>query len=181
MPDDRSDHSVTEHNRRQFVKLCSALAGGLVATAAVPVVAVVLEPLTKRAVDSGDAFIEVGPLGAFRPNTPTLVELRAHKRDAWSNLGLVVVGRAFVIHTPADDKIEVFSSVCPHLVCSVAFEADKERFFCPCHQGVFDRKGQVTAGPPPRGLDPLLFEVRDTTLWIRFQRFKPGQAERVAV
>ena len=40
------------------------------------------------------------------------------------------------------------SSVCPHLGCQVFWEAVKDRFFCPCHNGVFDSSGIATAGPP---------------------------------
>lgn len=41
-----------------------------------------------------------------------------------------------------------FSSRCPHLGCKVHYESKKERFICPCHQGVFNQKGIATAGPP---------------------------------
>ena len=34
------------------------------------------------------------------------------------------------------------SSVCPHLGCQVHWEANNSRFFCPCHNGAFDGKGQ---------------------------------------
>lgn len=40
------------------------------------------------------------------------------------------------------------SNVCPHLGCQVFWEAANDRFFCPCHNGVFDASGKATAGPP---------------------------------
>ena len=40
------------------------------------------------------------------------------------------------------------SSVCPHLGCQVHWEAQNDRFFCPCHNGTFDRTGKGTGGPP---------------------------------
>ena len=40
------------------------------------------------------------------------------------------------------------SSVCPHLGCRVHWESNNDRFFCPCHNGAFDRQGKATAGPP---------------------------------
>lgn len=40
------------------------------------------------------------------------------------------------------------SSICPHLGCRVHWEAQNDRFFCPCHNGAFDRGGNPTAGPP---------------------------------
>jgi Rieske Fe-S protein len=40
------------------------------------------------------------------------------------------------------------SSVCPHLGCRVHWEVHNDRFFCPCHNGAFDKSGRPTAGPP---------------------------------
>jgi nitrite reductase/ring-hydroxylating ferredoxin subunit len=40
------------------------------------------------------------------------------------------------------------SSTCPHLGCQVRWEAQNNRFFCPCHNGVFDASGVATGGPP---------------------------------
>lgn len=40
------------------------------------------------------------------------------------------------------------SSVCPHLGCQVHWEAVNDRFFCPCHNGVFDSAGNPQSGPP---------------------------------
>ena len=47
----------------------------------------------------------------------------------------------------ADDFIAL-SSTCPHLGCQVRWEGQNNRFFCPCHNGVFDPSGVATAGPP---------------------------------
>ena len=44
--------------------------------------------------------------------------------------------------------MQAFSSTCPHLGCHVHWEADKERFFCPCHNGVFNADGVAVSGPP---------------------------------
>lgn len=40
------------------------------------------------------------------------------------------------------------SSTCPHLGCQVHWEAQNERYFCPCHNGTFDPQGKGTGGPP---------------------------------
>ena len=42
------------------------------------------------------------------------------------------------------------SDVCPHLGCRVHWEAQNDRFFCPCHNGTFDRTGKATGGPPEK-------------------------------
>lgn len=40
------------------------------------------------------------------------------------------------------------SSTCPHLGCQVHWEAQNDRFFCPCHNGTFALDGTATGGPP---------------------------------
>jgi Rieske Fe-S protein len=40
------------------------------------------------------------------------------------------------------------SSTCPHLGCRVHWQANENRFFCPCHNGVFTPEGKAIAGPP---------------------------------
>ena len=47
----------------------------------------------------------------------------------------------------ADDFIAL-SSTCPHLGCQVRWEGQNDRFFCPCHNGVFDPSGKGVEGPP---------------------------------
>ncbi|MDY7093220.1 MAG: Rieske (2Fe-2S) protein [Acidobacteriota bacterium] len=40
------------------------------------------------------------------------------------------------------------SSTCPHLGCQVHWEPHNDRFFCPCHNGVFNPAGEPVEGPP---------------------------------
>ncbi len=68
----------------------------------------------------------------------------------------------------ADDFIAL-SSVCPHLGCAVHWEVQNERFFCPCHNGVFDAQGNATEGPPAAASQQLKrfpLRVEDGLLFI---------------
>ncbi len=47
-----------------------------------------------------------------------------------------------------DGDFVALSSTCPHLGCQVRWEAQDDRFFCPCHNGVFDPSGKGISGPP---------------------------------
>lgn len=40
------------------------------------------------------------------------------------------------------------SSTCPHLGCRVHWQSLENRFFCPCHNGVFTPEGEAISGPP---------------------------------
>jgi len=52
------------------------------------------------------------------------------------------------VSDPTAEDFLALSSVCPHLGCRVHWEAHNNRFFCPCHNGVFDPSGKATGGPP---------------------------------
>jgi cytochrome b6-f complex iron-sulfur subunit len=45
------------------------------------------------------------------------------------------------------DRILAFSTVCPHLGCTVAWQETVREFVCPCHAGRFDAAGAPVAGP----------------------------------
>jgi Rieske Fe-S protein len=60
--------------------------------------------------------------------------------------------QAMLLHLPGGEFV-AFSQKCTHLSCSVYFQPEQDRLFCPCHDGVFDpRTGEAVAGPPQRRL-----------------------------
>lgn len=48
----------------------------------------------------------------------------------------------------APEDFVALGSTCPHLGCQVHWEAQNDRFFCPCHNGVFTAAGLGVEGPP---------------------------------
>jgi cytochrome b6-f complex iron-sulfur subunit len=69
----------------------------------------------------------------------------------------------------AEDFVAL-SSTCPHLGCQVHYEPQNTRFFCPCHNGVFDPTGKATAGPPADAGQSLLrfpLKVEGNLLFVR--------------
>ncbi|MCG8604125.1 Rieske (2Fe-2S) protein [bacterium] len=67
-------------------------------------------------------------------------------------------GREMVL-VNSQDGLKAISTSCTHLGCKSYWEPDNNRFFCPCHDGVFDVNGEVVSGPPPRPLDRYEVEV----------------------
>jgi len=62
---------------------------------------------------------------------------------------------AMLLHLP-DDLFVAFSQRCTHLSCSVVYQPEQSRLYCPCHEGIFEpRTGQPIAGPPRRPLKPI--------------------------
>ena len=93
-------------------------------------------------------------------------------------LDQVPVGETHLFRYPTDDdpavllrlaeaEVVAFSQKCTHLGCVVFFEAEEDRWHCPCHDGNFDaRTGEVLSGPPVRRLGRIDVEVRDDgTVW----------------
>ncbi|NES88374.1 FAD-dependent oxidoreductase [Okeania sp. SIO2B9] len=56
--------------------------------------------------------------------------------------------RLFAIKAGSDEAI---SLTCTHQGCTVKL-AEDDKFYCPCHGAVYDRKGKVLAGPEKRNL-----------------------------
>ncbi len=61
---------------------------------------------------------------------------------------VTVGGWSYFLARSRKGVYQLLSNVCPHLGCRVHWEAQKNHFMCPCHNGVFDAVGIATAGPP---------------------------------
>jgi nitrite reductase/ring-hydroxylating ferredoxin subunit len=67
-----------------------------------------------------------------------------------------------VLLRAGDAEVVAFSQKCTHLGCVVYYEAEEDRWHCPCHEGNFAAlTGEVLSGPPPRPLGRIAVEVRD--------------------
>lgn len=53
------------------------------------------------------------------------------------------------------DTVEAMSLLCSHQMCRLEWQEDDRRYFCPCHDGLFDEAGAVVYGPPRRPLRRL--------------------------
>ena len=86
-----------------------------------------------------------------------------------------------VKYDPVVMSFVMFSSICPHLGCRYNWEADQNRFICPCHGSQFGVQGDKLAGPAPRGLDPLPFREKSGAAQVTWIQYKSGEPDRVIV
>jgi cytochrome b6-f complex iron-sulfur subunit len=130
-------------DRRTF--LDALLAVGFVSTAvaiAYPVSRFLIPPASgEPATQSASA----GRAGALRLNSAAIFKFG-------SKPGIVV--------RTAEGEIRAFSAVCTHLDCTVQFKDDTSQIWCACHNGIYDLGGAVVSGPPPRGLEPFVVNLR---------------------
>jgi menaquinol-cytochrome c reductase iron-sulfur subunit len=149
-------------SRRNFLGIATWAIGGLISAAlGVPAIAYVLGPALKR--QEAQEWIRVGSTAKVELGTPTLFKAKIERQTGWvvneEELSIYLLtenGRDFV----------AMSSICTHLGCRVRWIADQEHFFCPCHNAVFDKRGNVTSGPPPRPLDRYDVKVEEDQLFV---------------
>ena len=60
------------------------------------------------------------------------------------------VGKARLVVRREGNRFAAISTVCTHLGCTI--RATEVGFDCPCHGSIYDRQGNVVAGPAPSPL-----------------------------
>ncbi len=69
--------------------------------------------------------------------------------------------RAILDDTSALMAIDTFN--CPHLGCAVPWCQSSQWFECPCHASRYNRWGEWTDGPAPRGMDRYASRIDEET------------------
>ncbi|MDB6037210.1 MAG: Rieske iron-sulfur protein [Verrucomicrobiales bacterium] len=167
--------------RRSFLKEAAIMAIGGVATL-VPLgagIAVLLDPLRRNV--NGGSKIRVTSLDALpKDGTPRKFPILASRTDAWNKYPDAPVGAVYLRRTP-DGKIQALNVVCPHAGCFVDFRENTKNFFCPCHNSSFAVDGKIDdpKSPSPRAMDELQVEVKGSDVWVRFENFQTGRADKI--
>ena len=150
-------------NRREFMGFATWAIGGLLSLGfGIPAIAYIIGPALKES--SSLAWIRIGSASKVELGTPTLFKTKIRKQTGWiineTELSIYILtdnGRDYI----------AMSNICTHLGCRVRWIAKNEQFFCPCHNAVFDKSGEVLDGPPPRPLDRFEIKVEDEQLFVR--------------
>lgn len=147
-------------SRRRFISIVlGAISGAIAAILGIPLAGFFSLPaLRKRDFD----WAEVGPVEQFKTGDVNLAVLKPLKRPVWPEEAPKM---AVFVSRKADGSFEIFHSHCTHVGCPVNWNPGAQRFFSPCHGGVFDRDGRVLAGPPPRPLDRHEWKVENGVLY----------------
>ncbi len=145
-----------------------------------PAVAYLVDARNRKAA-AGD-FRPAGRFTDLADGVPTQAVIRDVSRDAWTLYPDDVVGRVWLIRH-GRDGLDVFTTTCPHLGCSVNFDKEARLFICPCHNGTFELNGHRKEdtpfpNPAPRGMDRLEWR-RDAAdpdlILVKYQNFMQGR------
>lgn len=171
-------------SRRGFLRGMGALALGIGA-AMVPLVTgmvAFLSPL-RRQTAVGDP-VRVTTLDRLpEDGMPRRFAVVTTQRMGWTRTPDARVGAVFLRRT-GPEQVAALSVICPHAGCVVRYAAGLEEFQCPCHRSSFDLMGRIAAprSPSPRDLDTLEAEIRNgNEVWVRYQNFRTGRPDKVAV
>jgi len=135
-------NDTSQLSRRNFLKMG---VGTLSALALLEVGGASLLFMQPRSLEGEfGGLVQAGPVDTFLPGS--VVEFPA--------------GRFFLVRSQEGGFLAVYRR-CTHLGCSVNWQADQNRFFCPCHASSFDVHGDVENPPAPRALDTFPVQITD--------------------
>ncbi|OGO75936.1 MAG: hypothetical protein A3K41_08545 [Chloroflexi bacterium RIFOXYD12_FULL_57_15] len=154
-------------SRRNFMKMAISAIGGLIGAGfGIPAIAYIIGPALKS--EQAD-WIRIGSLSTIELGTPMLFKPKVTRQNGWmveeEEVGVYVL-------TEDGRNYHAMSNICTHLGCRIRWIAEREKFFSPCHNGVFDKHGYVVSGPPPRPLDEFETKIEDGYLYIQMPALK---------
>jgi Rieske Fe-S protein len=150
-------------SRREFMSTATWAVGVLIGAGFfVPAVAYIVGPALQE--EESAEWIPLGSINKIELGTPTLFKARIERQTGW-----IVNQEEVSVYVLTEDGREfiAMSNICTHLGCRVRWIEDRDQFFCPCHNGVFDEQGNVVSGPVPRPLDRFEVMVEEQQLYLR--------------
>lgn len=136
--------------RRQFLSYTLTGVGGFMGAAMImPMLRFAIDPVLK--VQASGDFKVTDMKIADITSDPVRVDFSYEQKDGWYNSQ--ATDTAWVYKNDAGD-IVALSPICKHLGCTVAWHDEGDhanRFFCPCHNGLYEKDGNNVPGTPPRG------------------------------
>ena len=151
-----------EISRRDFMKITIGAIGGLIGLGfGIPAIAYVVGPALVKG--QAQEWIQLGAISKVELGKPTLFKAKITRQTGW-----IVNEEELSVYVLTEDGRDyiAMSNICTHLGCHIRWITDQDKFFCPCHNGVFDKQGNVVSGPPPRPLDRYETKVENDQLLI---------------
>jgi Rieske Fe-S protein len=150
-------------NRRQFMSWVTGAISAIIGLGlGIPAIAYIVGPSLKR--EETQDWIGLGSTSKVELGIPTLFKTKIQRQTGW-----IVNEEEISVYVSTDNGREfvAMSNICTHLGCRVRWIDGREEFFCPCHNGVFDKNGRIVSGPVPRPLDQFETMVENGQLFIR--------------
>jgi menaquinol-cytochrome c reductase iron-sulfur subunit len=174
-PSDTRESETSAGRRALLGYMGGALTAFMATVAGLPILGYLAAPLARKDLAN---WLSLGKVDAFVPGEPKLVAVSGSRQDGWRRL---TEARTVWVTAEEDGQFTVLNGRCTHLGCAYSWRTDGEyagKFFCPCHDGVYDKQGTVLGGPPPRPLDRLEARVDGDELVVLHQDFRLGVPDK---
>lgn len=146
--------------RRSFLQI---LPLGVLGGVFVSIAGAAFRFLRPRLYAASERWLDVANLAELSGPQPLTRKIVTEQIAGWA----ITTEEHNVFVLPAKGN-QVLSAVCPHEGCEVAWDANANRFSCPCHESFFAADGARISGPARRGLDPLPMRVQDGKLQVQY-------------
>ncbi|MBL8152405.1 MAG: Rieske (2Fe-2S) protein [Blastocatellia bacterium] len=123
--------------------------------------------------DLQDGWQNLCNLSEVRENEATKYTLNIVERAGWAETNT----QQAVWVLRRGQKIDIFSSVCPHEGCPI--DHDQQGFLCRCHSSKWTIEGRKVSGPTPRDLDSLEHRIVQEKLEVKYQNFQRGTDKKI--
>lgn len=138
--------------------------------------------------DAGFIRLDITRDAVPEDGTPVAITVLDDIVDAWNRFKHVPAGSIW-LRKVGDGPILAFSSICPHLGCSVDYRGAEHDFFCPCHTSAFTLDGKKSNDIPPRDMDGLQVSMRThgvedsagNEIWVLYQKFRGATSKKIIV
>jgi menaquinol-cytochrome c reductase iron-sulfur subunit len=149
-------------DRSDFMTVATLAIGGVIGLSlGIPAVRYIIGPALAKT--NTEEWIRLGSTAKIEIGTPTLFKATIQRQTGW------IVNEeeltAFVLTDNGRDYIAL-SNICTHLGCRVRWISEQGEFFCPCHNGIFNKDGEVVSGPPPKPLNRYEVKVENDQIFI---------------
>jgi Rieske Fe-S protein len=145
-PAEAGPYNTSDPGRRRFL---SSIAGGIMAAIGAILGVIGGGAVLSSTVRREDSWLPVTTLLDLPDQQPTPVTLSVRRLDGFRE---VLDRQTIFLVKTGESEVTAFNATCTHLGCLVAWDNDAQVFKCPCHGGIYDRKGDVKDGPPPAPL-----------------------------
>jgi menaquinol-cytochrome c reductase iron-sulfur subunit len=149
-------------DRSDFMTVATLAIGGVIGfSLGIPAIRYIIGPAAKKT--NQEEWIRLGSTAKVEIGTPTLFKATIQRQTGWiANEEELTV---FVLTDNGRDYIAL-SNICTHLGCRVRWINEQGEFFCPCHNGIFNKDGEVVSGPPPKPLNQYQVKVENDQIFI---------------
>ena len=180
-----SGQAVPTGDRRAFAIKAIALLSGAAAYLVPALAGLIsfLNPLGRKS-EAGEFHRLASLDDLLVGGPPQKFSVIADRTDAWNRFPNEPIGAVF-LHRVKKDEVLAINVVCPHAGCSIQYESESNKFFCPCHNASFDLltgKPLDSPSPSPRPLDSLDVDpaaLKQGEVRVKFQNFRTGTSDKI--